>query len=75
MKKKTKFKYLEIVVFNAKWADRFITKITPLAFEQRVLFLGEIPQVPGHCAVAAHNGKVIWLADINDFRKVKKSEL
>jgi hypothetical protein len=35
-----------------------------------LLFLGEIENCPGHCAVADKNGKVHWMYHTNNFVEV-----
>jgi hypothetical protein len=42
---------------------------------QRVLFLGEILQMPGHCIVVNQNGKVIYGFHTDNFRKLQEDEL
>ena len=40
-----------------------------------VLFLGEIKQMPGHCAVATHDGKVHWGYHTFDFTEPTEDEI
>ena len=71
-----KFKPLSVVIFEPKWAKNDLDlQGYPLKFGESVLFLGNIPNVLGHCAVAKHCGEVIWLLHPEDFRKAKDSEL
>lgn len=80
---KKKFKYLEIVVFDPEWAkkkDRSrkpygIDKEHPLKLKEQVLYLGDIPNAQGHCAVAKFCGDVIWLLHPQDFRKATEEEV
>ena len=66
------FKHLEAIVFDPPYE---VTEKSPLKIDEVVLFLGNIPNVPGHCAVVKHNGEVVWLMHPQDFRKAKESEL
>lgn len=43
---------------------------------ETVLFLGEIPNMPGHCAVVTwKDGKVHWGYHTEDFREPTEAEL
>jgi len=72
MTRKARFKHLECVVFSPPFK---VTKKSPIALNEVVLFLGDIPNVPGHCAVVKYNGEVVWLVHPQDFRKAKEDEL
>jgi hypothetical protein len=67
-----KFKHCEIIVFDPKWE---IPKKHPLKRNEVVVFIGNIPNVPGHCVVAKHNGKVVWMVHISDFRIATEEEV
>ncbi len=80
MSKRKKFKYLEIVTFEPSWgrnASEYERAYAshPLRWNETVLFLGNIPNAEGHCAVAKHSGEVIWLVHPEDFRKATDEEL
>ena len=72
-----KFKKLEIVVFEPKGSleNTKAYKDHPLKPGERVLYLGDIPNVPGHCCVAKKDGAVIWLVHPEDFRTATDEEL
>ena len=71
-----KFKKLQIVVYEPGWVRNDLDlKDSILKWGEHVLYLGEIPNVPGHCAVARHFGEVVWLVHPEDFRHPKKDEL
>lgn len=76
-KENKRFKPFQVVVFDPEYG-----KTHPEAYSlgliqigESVLFLGEIPNVPGHCAVAKHNGSVIWLCHTDEFREPTEEEL
>lgn len=73
-KAKSKFKPLEIIVFTPPYRVKKKWK-HPLKFGEVVIFMGNIPNAPGHCAVAKRNGSVIWLLHPEDFRKAKDTEI
>lgn len=74
--KRGKYKYLEVVIFHPWWAvNGKIVDKHPLKFGEAVLYLGEIPNVRGHCAVAKKDGDVIWLLHREDFRKATEDDL
>jgi hypothetical protein len=68
-----KHKKMSIVIFDPK--ENLFGVKHPLKRRETVLYLGEIVNVPGHCAVAKKDGEVIWLVHPEDFRKAKESEL
>jgi len=63
------FPYLSIVIFNQSYDGH------PLKFGEPVLWLGEIPNAPGHGAVAKKDGAVIWLVHPGDFREATEDEV
>jgi hypothetical protein len=73
------FKPLECVVYDPKWnveyKSTFDWSKSPIALGEVVLFMGNIPNVIGHCAVAKHTGEVIWLVHPEDFRTAREDEL
>lgn len=75
---KKKFKHCEAIVFSPCWwdiadAEKYVKH--PLKPGEVVYFLGEIPNVPGHCLVAKYDGAVVSMVHPEDFRKAKDSEL
>lgn len=72
-KKKLRFKYLQAVVWDPKGGN--VYGMHPLFNETVVYWLGMIPNVPGHCAVATPSGKVVTMVHPEDFRKAKDAEL
>jgi hypothetical protein len=76
---KSSFKYLSIIVFEPSWAKHTsgssgVPGTHPLEWGEQVLFLGDIPNGDGHCAVAKHSGKVVWLLHPQDFRLATEDE-
>ena len=75
MKLRSKFKYCEAIVFDPSWTVEDYPG-HPLKRGERVYFLGEIPNVPGHCVVASHDTmRTIGMVHPEDFRKSKEKEL
>jgi hypothetical protein len=71
-------KAMSIIVFAPAWAKKDpkrMLKGHPLKYGEAVLFLGNISNVLGHCAVAKSSGEVVWMVHPGDFRKAKDSEL
>jgi hypothetical protein len=50
-------------------------KSTVFKDNEAVLYLGEITNALGHCAVAKRDGVVVWLVHPDEFRLPKKSEI
>lgn len=76
--KKSKFKFCEAIVFEPGWFDlKGTVKIPkhPLEYGELVYFLGNIPNVPGHCIVSKYNGVVVPMVHPEDFRKATEEEL
>jgi hypothetical protein len=76
-KKRSKFKFLSIVVFDPDYAKKYPNAYnnSPIKLGEQVLYLGEVPNAIGHCAVAKHSGEVVWLVHPQDFRKATEDEL
>jgi len=73
---KSKFKQYEAIVFAPPWAKDFgVRPDHPLELGEVVYYLGEIPNVIGHCIVAKYSGQVVPMVHPEDFRKAKESEL
>jgi hypothetical protein len=72
--KRAKFKNCEAIVFDPSWWEKKYAG-HPLSPGEVVYFLGEIPNVPGHCVVAKHSGEVVSMVHPEDFRKAKDEEL
>jgi hypothetical protein len=71
-----KLKKLSVVVFQAPWGNNLEKNGKhPLKNGEKVLYLGEIPNCPGHCAVAKKDGAVIWLVHPEEFREAREDEL
>lgn len=45
-----------------------------LEYGEQVLYLGEVPNAIGHCAVAKWSGEVVWLVHPQDFREATDEE-
>lgn len=76
-----KFKHCEAIVWVPKWYKKWskqrphLVNQHPLVYGEIVYFLGEIPNVPGHCIVAKYSGQVVPMVHPEDFRKAKDEEL
>ena len=71
-----KLKPMQSVVFEPEWAEnKKLDKRHPLKYGELVLFLGEMKDVPGHCAVATYDGRVVLMVHPGDFRRAKEDEL
>jgi len=71
-----KFKPCEGIIFEPQWAKKCpVDPKHPLVYGELVYFLGEIPNVPGHCLVAKYTGEVVCMVHPEDFRRAKESEL
>lgn len=68
------FAHLEVVVYDPSWYKPGMEDPT-IKVGETVLYLGEIPNVSGHCAVAKHDGVILWLMHPEDFRKATDEEL
>lgn len=72
-----KFKHCEAIVFEPKWwivGGEYEGK-HPLKYREVVYFVGEIPNVEGHCLVATYDGRVVPMVHPTDFRRAKEEEL
>lgn len=47
----------------------------PIRNGETMLFLGEINQAQGHCAVADKKGKIYWMYHTNNFRMLEEDEI
>jgi len=68
-----KFKQYEAIVFDPKY-DQY-RESYPLGRKEVVYFLGNIPNVTGHCLVVKYSGEVIAMVHPEDFRKATEEEL
>lgn len=77
MKKRSKFKHCEAIVFDPAWWDAYpeYHQGHLLHKGEVVYYLGEIPNVPGHCIIAKYTGRVVPMLHPEDFRKAKEDEL
>ena len=75
--KKKKLKPLAVVVFEPKYGieNPDLYHDAPLKPGEQVIFLGGIPNVAGHCAVAKHSGEIVWLMHPEDFRMAREDEI
>ena len=46
----------------------------PFTLGERVLFLGEIAEMPGHCVVVKRDGRVMWGYHTDNFRELTEDE-
>lgn len=71
-----KHKKMSSVVFEPKWAkNKGVGRRHPLKYGEMVLYLGEMVDVMGHCAVIKYSGETVLMVHPEDFRKAKESEL
>jgi hypothetical protein len=72
-----KFKKLSIIVFDPSYAKKEPNAYTkhPLKIGELVVYIGEIPNAPGHCCVLKHSGEAVWLVHSTDFRLATKEEV
>jgi hypothetical protein len=71
-----KLKKLSIVVFEPEWGKNDkIDPRHPLKYGEQVVYLGDIPNAIGHCAVAKWSGEVVWLVHPQDFREATEDEV
>jgi hypothetical protein len=47
----------------------------PFAKKEVLLFLGELPQMPGHCVVARKDGRIIWGYHTENFIVIPEEEI
>ena len=75
--KRSKFKFCEAIVFEPAWwdANPQYHSTHPLKKGEVVYYLGEIPNVEGHCIVATYEGKVVPMIHPDDCRKARDEEL
>lgn len=77
--RKVKFKQYEAIVFAPKWWNSYYLGNSspdhPLSYGEVVYYLGEIPNVMGHCIVVKWAGIVVPMVHTEDFRKAKEEEL
>lgn len=75
--KKPRLQNLSIVAYEPRWMKKNKSGYpnSPLQYGELALYLGEIPNAPGHCAVASSSGEVIWLLHPEDFRLAKDEEI
>lgn len=49
--------------------------VYPFKEGDHMLFLGEIPNMKGHCAIVTRDGRVLWGYHTDDFRNPTEDEL
>lgn len=47
----------------------------PFKYNEIVLFLGEIKQMPGHCIIVNRKGKVFWGYHTENFEEPKEEDI
>lgn len=72
-KKNFKFPYLSVIAYEPKWEVNWDK--SDLKKSEHVLYIGEIPNCLGHCAVVKHSGEVVWLVHFQDFRLCTDDEI
>lgn len=76
--KRWKPKQYEAVVFDPYWNVKGVKWENlehPLKKGELVYYLGEIPNVEGHCIVATYDGRVVPMIHPEDLRKAREDEL
>lgn len=73
------FKNCEVVFFEPKWwhkpgNEQFHDR-HPLKYGDRVYYLGEIPNVPGHCLVFKRGVGIVDMIHPADLRQATEEEL
>jgi hypothetical protein len=63
------FKQNQIVIARTEMTDPMLSK------GEVVVYLGEIPNMPGHCIIATHSGQVVWGLHPENFREPKEDEI
>jgi hypothetical protein len=71
------FQVNEVVFFEPSWWEKSpqYHDQHPLKFGDRVYYLGEIPNVPGHCLVFKRGVGVVDMIHPGDLRKATEDEL
>lgn len=77
MARKKKFKQYSVVVFDFEYGRKNpeAYKKHPLKLGEKVIYLGDMPNVPGHCVVAQYSGKVVPMIHPEELRLAKEEEL
>lgn len=66
---------LSIVKFDYSTMDAtYHQYYKDLLEDSNVLFLGEIPQCPGHCAVVTKSGVIRWMLHTDNFVVVDRED-
>ena len=74
MKYKCPFKQNQIVIFDLHGDARY-ENAYPFKTGERVLFLGEVVKMPGHCIVVNKRGQTLWGYHTDNFREPTEDEL
>lgn len=75
-KRKWKPKQNEVCFFEPTWWKSLTAPIRhPLHFGDRVYYLGDIPNVPGHCIVATDGGKLVPMIHTDELRQATEDEI
>jgi hypothetical protein len=67
-------KKLSVVMFNYKTLPPEYHKDIPFGSKEHLIFIGEIPNMPGHCVVVDKSGRVHFGWDTDNFIQLKISE-
>ena len=67
-----KLKPMQVVIINEKYYER---DCLPFKLGQLLLYLGEISNMEGHCAVVDMNGTIHWAYHIEHFRTPTNDEM
>ena len=72
---KKKLKFMQHVVYDPSPAEqRGLTEEGKKFVGTVVLFLGELPSAPGHCAII-HGKEVLWMEHTSSFRAATDAEV
>lgn len=74
MKKQKKPRQLSLVKFDTTRLTHDELRQYPFAKGQSYLFLGEIPNMPGHCVVEL-DGKIVWGYHTDNFIELTEEEV
>jgi hypothetical protein len=74
MKRRKQPRKLSLVKFDYDSIPTELHKHYPFVKGKAYLFLGEIPNMPGHCALAESNGKVMFGYHTDEFIELTEDE-
>lgn len=75
MRRRKQPRKLSLVKFDYDSIPKVYHKSYPFLRDKAYLFLGEIPNMPGHCAVAGQNGTVMFGYHTDEFVELTEEEV